>query len=148
MTRAARPAFFFALVLAAGVAAAQGEAVKRLAEARSLKCTFGKGTVAVWTPGKLDLKPDSWDVTIHFDGIDHDKGKARMIGNAGSSDVIAGRSGVGVTFVESTGVGAINTTTVFFYESTPGEYIAVTSRHVVSDGPLPSQYHGTCRIWE
>ena len=83
---------------------------------------------------------------ILFDAIDTKKGRARLIGNVGAEDVIVWLTAIGLTFVEATPSSNINVTTVFA-NKVGRDYIYVQSRHVVllSSGPLPSQYHGTCK---
>jgi hypothetical protein len=69
-------------------------------------------------------------------------------GNAGATDITAAWTGVGLHFIEVTGFGSLNVTTVFRHPASDG-FSAVTSRHVyLLLNPLPSQYHGVCKIWE
>ena len=84
-----------------------------------------------------------------FDSIDTQAGTARIIGNAGAGDISVVVTSVGLTFIEQTGVGGLNFTTVFthFVEPENVARAAVTSRHLILVGsPFPSQYHGTCVI--
>ena len=84
-----------------------------------------------------------------FDSIDTQAGTARIIGNAGAGDISVVVTPVGLTFIEQTGVGGLNFTTVFthFVEPENVARAAVTSRHLILVGsPFPSQYHGTCVI--
>jgi hypothetical protein len=123
---------------------------KRLVNTKSLKCQFGKGSVASWKHGPVKLNNDDFNATIYFDSIDFDKGTARKIANQGSTDVAVIPGVMFITFIEQTGLGNMIFTSVFFhYVKGTEDFISVTSRHVnLFDGPLPSQYHGTCKVWE
>jgi hypothetical protein len=66
--------------------------------------------------------------------------KAVIIGNAGMSDVAAVGGNQGITFQETLGSGAVQTTTIAKDAS------SVHSRHTMIGGGLtPSQYYGTCK---
>ncbi len=126
------------------------EVFDRLMNAKSLKCEFDSGNVAVWESSKVKVEKDNFDASIVFDSIDLKAGKARMIGEIGAVDVIVLATGAGLTFIEETGVGNLIFTTVFaYYAKGTTDFIAVTSRHLdFLIKPLPSQYHGTCKVWE
>ena len=120
-----------------------------LFQAQSIKCEWGQGTTARWNEGRPSLKQASWDAGIVFDSIDTQAGTARIIGNIGAGDISVVVTPVGLTFIEKTGVGGLNFTTVFkhFVEPENVARVAVTSRHITIFGsPFPSQYHGTCVI--
>jgi hypothetical protein len=126
------------------------EVFERLMNAKSLKLEFGPGTVADWEGSKVKVEKDNFDATIIYDSIDLKTGKARMIGNAGATDVSVWATGTGLTFVEQTSAGNLIFTTVFAsYAKGTMDFIAVTSRHLdLLIKPLPSQYHSTCKVWE
>jgi hypothetical protein len=139
------------LLLAGGIAIAQDDSFKVLLAARSLKCQIGPGSVAKWSDGKVAIEKDTFASATHFDSIDLKSGKARLIGDQGASDVSVWATASGITFVEQTGFGNLVFTTVFS-ERIPGkaDFYAVVSRHMLMlrGNPLPSQYHGSCRIWQ
>lgn len=89
---------------------------------------------------------------LQFDAIDRHAGTARMIGNQAAADVAILLSPSALTFIEQTTFGSINVTTVFETQvpHSPTGFIAVHSRHATGmiGPPLPSQYHGTCRVWD
>jgi len=88
-------------------------------------------------------------MALHFDSIDAKKGTARLIGNQGSADVFSFMTQTGVHFMEQTGTGAVNVTTVFAeYAAGTQNFMAVTSRHLSIDGPFTSQWQGTCKTWD
>jgi hypothetical protein len=122
-----------------------------LLSARSLKCQFGPGSSGQWKNEKPSIEAARFDVTLHFDAIDLKAGKARFIGNQGASDVTALTTETGITFIERTGFGNLVFTTVFAETNAAGDmFYAVTSRHMnlLAGGPLPSQYLGTCTVWQ
>ena len=126
------------------------EIFERLMSAKSLKCEFGSGAFADWKGSKVKVKKDNFDATILYDSIDLKTGKARMIANAGAADVIVLASSAGLTFIEETTMGNLFFTTVFAdYAKGSLDFIVVTSRHMkFINEPLPSQYHGTCKVIE
>jgi len=82
---------------------------------------------------------------IIFDQIDVDNNKARMIGNAGATNVYILTSPKMITFVETTETGNQIFTSVFIYSPfKDGAFASVTSRHINIVMPVVSQYHGTC----
>ena len=131
--------------------AAQDVPFNALKSVKSLKCEFGPGSVGKWSGAAVTVQRDRFDISLHFDSINTKAGKARLIGNQGVADVAVLLSGSGITFVEQTGSGTFAFTTIF-PERVPGtdEFYAVTSRHMamLSGRPLPSQYHGKCKVWQ
>lgn len=122
----------------------------KLIRARSLKCTFGPGASARWETGEPKISLDQFDITYLFDSIDLKSGKARFLGNQGAGDVMVYPTPAGITFIEETGSGNLAFTTVFstLIKGTD-EFVGVTSRHMDFFGHLlPSQYQGTCKIWD
>ena len=66
--------------------------------------------------------------------------KAVIMGNNGMSDVAVVSGKQGITFQETLGSGAVQTTTIAKDGS------SVHSRHTIMVGKLmPSQYYGTCK---
>lgn len=148
-TMRVRTIFAFILSFTLLPAWAADTAHEQLIRARSLKCTFGPGTVADWETGKPKLLSDNFGSgrTIHYDAIDIKNGRARTIGPSGAADLPVTVGAYGLTFTESF-IGGISTTTVFSsYKKGTREFVAVLSRHVALMGPpIPSQYHGTCTV--
>lgn len=126
-------------------------AFQRLLAAKSLRCTFPKGSYGAWKDGKVEVKPAEFGDPMVFDSIDYRAGKARLIANQGAGDIQAVSSPGAVFFLETTLSGGLNVTFVFSDRPiSKREFLAVTTRHLIVPGqpPLPSQYHGTCQIWE
>lgn len=119
-----------------------------LAKTRSLKCTFETVMQGDWKGGRLSLTKERESFILHFDSIEPDTRRARLIGNVAAEDVLTSLTQSGITFVEITGSGNVNFTTVFpRYKRGTEEFIAVTSRHLLLlDNPVPSQHHGTCIV--
>ena len=142
--------FLLALTSVTLPALAADETFSSLINARSLRCAFGPGASADWETGKPVVKSDKFEVVLQFDGIDLKDGKARMIGNQGASDVVVILTPRGITFLERTESGNLSVTTVFTdYARGTHDFVVVHSRHIGGLGsPLPSQYHGTCKVWE
>lgn len=74
----------------------------------------------------------------------------RVIGNQEGGDVHLVVRPPGLTFIEGTPSGNVIVTTAFPHEAeSPEEFTAVQSRHVdIMGSPLPSQWHGTCKIFD
>ncbi|BAV33842.1 hypothetical protein SCL_1537 [Sulfuricaulis limicola] len=126
---------------------ADDAAHEQLLRAKSLKCTFGPGTIADWEKGKLKLESDNFGKSINYDAIDIKNGRARVIGPSGASDLTVTAGAYGLTLTESF-IGGISVATVFSdFKKGTREFVAVLSRHVgVMGPPIPSQYHGTCTV--
>lgn len=128
----------------------------RLMKAKTLKCFLGKGCQANWNKGEPELEIGEFsskkeDCVLIFDSIDLEKGTARFIGNQGSIDVVAFTTLAGITFIEEAGSGSVSITTVFAtYKKGSEDLIFVHSRHIAPMiiAPIPSQYHGVCKILE
>lgn len=141
-------------------------AFKKLISAKSIECYFPQGVRANWQGGAMKLEEDHFSDATHFDNIDlSGKGRARVIGNRGTTDIMAFASPTGITFIEKTDIGNLIYTTVFpsylgdkKINSEPKKntflfqeaYIAVTSRHAyhLRYGIMPAQYYGYCIILE
>lgn len=136
-------------VLQAGQIVAPERQWRALMATKSLKCTFPWAGFVEWKADepKLSYGPQRL-FEFHIDGIDHAKGAARIVGNAGSDDLVALDGKSSVSFVETTPAGAINLTTVYAWADKAGRYKAVHSRHTAVGGPSPSQNYGFCEMWE
>ncbi len=124
----------------------------RLINVKSLKCTIGPGNSADWNSGFPRPEKTGWGKgnILHFDSINLKTKKARIIGNRGATDVVVMMTLKGIHFLEGTGSGNIIFSTVFFHRTKKG-YAFVTSRHLdfgFGNGPFPSQFHGTCKIFD
>ena len=135
--------------------AADNEASSRLLKARSLKCEFGPGNQAEWKGGVLTVRSGRWSSSsdksasiIHYDGIDLNSGKARVIGAGGSADLFAFSSPVALTLIELVPVGGVSVTTIYGSYDAKRAFPAVIAKHVDIFGPFPQQYYGACILSE
>lgn len=147
------------LIILTNYVAAEDNPLDKLLKAKSLKCYYSEGYTGIWDNGELKIEKGNFGIlgkesAMVFDSIDLKKGTARLIGNQGSSDVIVLSTPAGISFIEKTPVGYLMITTVFaYYKKGTDEFVCVYSRHVGSFsplklGPMPSQWHGTCKVWE
>ena len=112
----------------------------------TLKCSFSGGVFTDFDTGRPRTKASQFPDLI-FDQIQSNSDRARLIGNAGATDVLVVRGVETTNFIETTTSGNLNTTAVYRIEksgSSAGVPV-VHSRHVASDGLIPSQYWGICR---
>lgn len=126
------------------------EAFNRLFAARSLKCEYTSRSYTKWLGGQpvIELTTEK-NMTLHFDSIDKEKGSARIIGNQGAADVFLVVTIEGIHILEGAPAGNMNFTTVFAeYAKGTRDFVSVSSRHINLRPPLPSQHHGTCRVWD
>ena len=105
--------------------------VVRLHDAATLRCEFEN-----ITPETI-IDNVKWELA--------NMGSARVIGAAGSSDLMAVKSSARSSFIEITGSGAVNLITVYAWTNAQGRFVAVYSRHTAVAGPTPSQVHGRLR---
>ena len=124
----------------------------KLAEAKSLRCTFqvtASGTWAKAGPPQAAVKPAT--LVLLFESIDTDEGTARLRFGSVGNDVVAKLSGGYLHFMQSFR-SPLYTTTVFDKPTTAGKFKAVHSRHEYFTIPVPGatsnpeQYYGECEI--
>jgi len=115
---------------------------------KSLKCEFPIVSTSDWQKDKPNPQLKKQEFGFHIDGINLQQGKARIIGNAGSTDLSVVNGGMVVHFIEYTPSGNMNVTSVFAATTKLG-FKAVHSRHLyMMSSPLPSQSYGYCQRWE
>ena len=75
---------------------------QRLMTAKTLRCTLGLGSFAEWKSGRPVVEVKTWGKSnvIHFDAIDTESGRARMIGNADAEDIFLLVTPKGLSFME------------------------------------------------
>ena len=119
-----------------------------LFNSQTLKCSFPEGVFTKWIDGKFSTEPSGGMSDIIFDSIDLNQGKARMIGNNGSSDVTVDAFLEAIHFTEHTVSGTRNTTSIFdksVHDKGKTKFLAVYSRH--TSMLYFSQYYGKCELW-
>jgi len=124
-------------------------------KANSFRCNFENGYFASWEKGKLKSKATKDPLVLIFDSIDYKNKTARLIGNAGASDVFFITNLGGITLIEITGSGSFISTTINSPKAQDKnlihQYFAVHSRHIATlllGEPMSSQYYGQCEIWD
>ena len=136
---------------APSAAVLQGDRQNPLESIRGLSCRFTVTTSVLWKAGKPDVKvePTTLDVTIS--NVDIQDGTADVAGKGGGRLATTILSDGSLYFMESTR-GALEVTTVFATESSPGKLKAVRAHHeylfltvppFVED-PVVSQSYGEC----
>jgi hypothetical protein len=127
-----------------------------LSTVTTLRCTAGAGHSTEWDTGKPVSKAGHFgkDGDWTFDRIDRKAGTARLIGNVGAEDIRIIDTPRALHFIEVTGGGNVNVTTVFATRVQGmgfDSFAYVHSRHQDIGVPghfaslISSQYHGTCR---
>ena len=106
--------------------------VVRLHDAATLRCEFENITA------DTIIDNVKWELA--------NIGSARVIGAAGSSDLMAVKGSARSSFIEITPSGAVNLITVYAWTNAQGRFVAVYSRHTAVAGPTPSQVHGSCVV--
>lgn len=123
----------------------------------SLRCTFEtRITSQRWEPGsvpELDVGKDSQPLQFFVDSIDRENRKARIIGNAGSADLVVIPSSKIMHLIERTPTGGFNLLTIESQLSDDGSsssFRAVYSRHPTAlfGHWIVAQYYGVCQMWE
>lgn len=121
-----------------------------LMKARSLKCSFGPGISTGWKADEPKPEDARFDGVVYLKDIDFQAGGARLLDKKAPTDISATLSPLAANFIEKTGMGNISVITVYpYYLKGSQVYPAVWSSHFyLADGPLTSQYYGTCELWE
>lgn len=142
---------FLSYLLNATVFAFDEATYKELMRAKTLKCSFDKGSHVDWSAGAPKIRNSNYSKDKEssyttFDSINLSSKKARGIGSQGAVDVDLVVTLTGITFIEFTQTGNLVFTTVFStHEKDSNRFLAVESRHMDMVGqPVPSQYCGTC----
>ena len=133
----------FALVLLVGWPVA----AELLWPPKAFKCLF-PGGVSADDKGK-GLSPETTGpMAFTLASIDTKTKTAQLIGNIGANKVRVIPGDGGLHFLNLTGSGNLVVTTVFASTDAEGKFHAVHSRHVSIDGPIVSQYYGSCEgLW-
>lgn len=140
-----------ALHVASTTASAQiappDDALRALTEAKSLKCEFPWVASVDWDKDQPTTTTGVQEFGFHIDGLDRRGGKARLIGDAGSEDLLMVVGDESVSFIERVPLGTINVTAVYAWRDKRGRFKAVHSMHTAIGGPSPSQNYGYCQSW-
>jgi hypothetical protein len=140
----------FAIIFAAlwGTTSSALAAAPNLFGAISLRCSFAGGMTTTWPKGAAQTRASKMDQSFVFDSINREKHTARLIADAGASDVWVASSMIGLTFIEMNPA-ASDVTTVFVQTDLQGRFLAVDTRHALAiDAAMAEQYFGTCTALE
>ena len=135
--------------------ATESDPVSRLRTARSLRCHFTAEADTKWTKGQRSitneaLNPDVANEVV-YDSIDVRKGKARIVGNIGASDVAVHADSFGaIWIVDVSPAGFVFVTTIMpLYAAGTEDFIVLESRHSwVGQSALGEQPSGSCALLE
>ena len=144
------------LVLAASLthsaaAAVQGPRQNPLTSITGLRCRFTVTTAVLWKDGKPDVATGGTDARVAITDLDIQGGTAEVSGPQGRRFATAVLSD-GSLFLTETTRGALDVTTVFATESSPGKFKAVRAQYAyvfltvppfISD-PTVTQSYGEC----
>ena len=142
------------LVLCAGAAPrAQNRVLQqRLAEAKSVTCTFATMATAAWTDGVASAAVVPSKRTVSFTNVNLDEGTADSASDFGDSFIVVRYSGDYLHLMQTHGSGQLYTTTVLARETKEGRLMAVHTRHEYTDVRLPGytsrpeMYVGDCAV--
>ncbi len=120
---------------------------------KTFRCAFRVGTAqSITSRGRAEVQTDAqgFDSELVFDSIDRETGKARMIGNVGSADLLVLGSDDTLSLVEVTPGGNIMVTAIFSdlrrSDRLADVFQAVHSRSMVlGSDATASQFVGECR---
>ena len=135
-----------ALGLALATAALLSSSAAAQGGAKAFRCAFDVGAITRFVDGASFRTADAGSLGELIFSI-NDDGSARIIGNQGASNIPFLDLGNALHFIEATGVGYMNVTTIFLLRTGDGRLLAVHSRHLaILDDYLVSQYNGTCQL--
>ena len=143
--------------------ATEATAQARLAEAKSLTCSFPVIAVGTWTNGVAEARVGPSRLTMYFGSIDAnaatvviDAGlpitEVDAVEPYGPSHLITRFTGGYLHLIQMFTAGALFTTTVIDSETHDGKLMAVHTRHVYTDvidpaaTSRPEQYYGECEV--
>jgi hypothetical protein len=133
------------------VAALQGDRQNVLEAIRGLTCQFTVTTSVLWKAGKPDVRIEPTTLEVIISNVDVQDGTADVAAKGGRRLATTVLSDGSLYFMESTR-GALEVTTVFATESSPGKLKAVRAHHAYLfltvppfvEDPTVSQSYGEC----
>jgi hypothetical protein len=139
------------LVALSPPASAQEARQNPLTSITNLRCHFTATTSVVWKGGKPDVHTEATESRVTLSDIDVQDGTAEASGPQGKRFATAVLSDGTLYFMETTR-GALDLTTVFATESSPGKLKAVRAQHAYifltvppfDENPSVSQSYGEC----
>ena len=133
------------------VALAQGTRQNPLTSVTGFRCRFSVTTTVLWKGGKPDVHTEAIDSQVTIADVNLQDATAEVSGPQGRRFASAVLSDGTLYFMESTR-GALDVTTVFATESSPGTFKAVRAEHAYVflivppfvEDPTVSQIYGEC----
>jgi len=148
-----------AILLVAGLslttnlaAQAPNPTASRLANAKSLQCTFTQLATGTWVDGAAQAMTRPAKLTLGFTAIDTQDGTADSIGSSGKAHITVRVVGNYLSLMQLDPYGALHVTTVFNTVTKTDRLQAVHTRHEYTAVQLPGltsrpeQYYGDCAI--
>jgi hypothetical protein len=139
-----------------GTAAFPGQAPPasqiRLANARSLTCSFSAMATGTWKDGEPQSSLKTAKLAVAFNAVDTQDGTAESVGDQGKTHITVRVVGPYLHFMQMDPYGALYVTTVFDKETRGGKLQAAHSRHEYTPVSLPGltsrpeQYYGECDV--
>ena len=129
-----------------------GAAQTRIADAKSLRCSFSRVAVGAWKEGSSDAAVRPATLVLRFESIDTETGIAQLRTGSVGTDVTVKLAEGYLHFMQAFRTGPLYVTTVFEAGSSGSKFKAVHSRHEYFSVPLPDatsspeQYYGDCEI--
>ncbi len=152
-TKGARIVAVVAMVMTVPGLVPSSAAQTRIADAKSLRCSFSRVTVGTWQKeGASDAAVKAATLVLRFESIDADTGIAQLRTGSVGSDVTVRLAEGYLHFMQAFRTGPLYTTTVFEAGASGGKFKAVHSRHEYFSVPLPDatsspeQYYGECEV--
>jgi hypothetical protein len=125
---------------------------QRLAEARSLTCTFSSIATGIWKGDGTAVETGTTTRRVAFSDINVEDGTAESDGDFGGSLIAVRHAGDYLHLMQSHSSGPLHITTVLARETKEGRLMAVHTRHEYTDVRLPTftsrpeMYVGECTV--
>jgi hypothetical protein len=148
-----RGAWIVAVVMTLPSSVLTGAAQTRIADAKSLRCSFSRVAVGTRTKeGTPDAAVRPATLVLRFESIDTETGIAQLRTGSVGTDVTVRLAEGYLHFMQAFRTGPLYVTTVFEAGASGTKFKAVHSRHEYFSVPLPDatsspeQYYGDCEI--
>jgi len=153
MSRRPSPQIALAAFALALLSAREVIAQGRIADVKSLRCTFSKQAAGTWAKdgaAEAGVKPAT--LVLRFESIDTDEGTAQLRNGSVGSEITVRMAEGYLHLMQTFRTGPLYTTTVFEAGASGNKFKAVHSRHEYFSVPLPDatsspeQYYGECEV--
>jgi hypothetical protein len=123
---------------------------RRLASATTLDCSFSTLATGDWNKGTPEADVTPVELTAKFFDINVDEGTAEAESKFGASFIVVRFAHGYLHIMQMSDAGPLYLTTVYAREASPGQLLAIHTRHEYSPTKLPGftsrpeMYIGTC----